>query len=183
MAISLPAAPQSFYLPSLNTLKDSLEATHGSTKGQVALITVSPDNIDSCWSQVGAAGNTVATANRGIYVVANKDIGIISEPIAGPEETGGELGYKLHFSPVIDIPVYIDGTGASTAVIVGIALLVGVDNFAAGTDAHVKYIFKVNDLTINDGALVKLPDTEVTIYFSEEDDQPIAQTGLTLEVA
>ena len=105
----------------------------------------------------------------------------IQGPIAGPEEPGGELGYKLHFSPVVDIPVYLDGTGVSTATIVGIALLIGVDNFAAGTDQHVAYIFKVNDLVVNDGALVKLPDTEITIYFSEEDDQPII-SGLNLEV-
>ena len=169
MSIKLPAAPASFYAPSLSDLKLKLEQQNGASKGRLVLISAPPANIDSAWAEVGVGGNSILSANRGAYVVGHKDIAGISGILQGPEEEGGEVGYKLVFDEVLDIPVYIDGTGSSTAVIVGIALVEGVDTFAAGTDGHVKYIFKVDNVVVNDGALIKLPSTEITIYFSEED--------------
>ena len=167
MAIILPAAPKNFYDPSLITLKDDLDRVNGFTKGQIALITALPADIEAAWAELGVGGDTLNGLNRGTAVIGHAPISVITGPVTGPEEAPGETGYKLQFDEVVDVPVYIDGSGLSTAVVIGMALVVGVDAYAAGTDNHLKYIMKVNNVTLTDDSLVTIPGVEIIINYSE----------------
>lgn len=167
MSLILPSAPANFYAPSLNELKDKLEAVNGSTKGQLTLITGIPTNIENCWSEVGAGGDTLDGSNRGSLVVANVDIPVITGPILGPEESLGENGYKLVFDAIDALPVYIDGTGSSSVTIIGGALVEGADLYAAGTAGMVRYLLKTSEITVTDGGLITLPSFEIVINYSE----------------
>ena len=169
MAIELPAAPKNFYDPSLNELKTKLNATNGSSKGRITLLTAAPASIESAWSEVGAAWNTKDGGNRGSLVVGHSDVSTIVGPITGPVESGGELGYKLQFSEIKDIPVYINGSGNATAIVVGIALIEGVDTFSLGLNSNVRYIIKVDPIVVTDNKKITLPEFEIIINYSEID--------------
>lgn len=165
--MALPSAPANFYAPSLNELKTVMEAINGSTKGQIVLLSDAPTDIEDAWAEVGVAGDTANAANRGTLVVGHKDIEAITGPVLGPEEEAGENGYKLQFAGVDQVPVYIDGSGTTTIIIKGIALVEGVDLFANGTTDHLKYIFKTSSLLLTDGTLTNIPAAEVTINYAE----------------
>jgi len=167
MALILPSAPANFYDPSLTTLKNAIDAVNGTTKGQIALITAVPADIEAAWLELGVAGNTTGSVNRGSLVVGHKPCSGIVGPVLGPEEAPGENGYKLQFDANELTPIYVDGSGTSTVVVIGAALIEGVDTYAAGTDNHVKYIFKVNPLTVTDGSYISLPAVELIINYSE----------------
>jgi len=173
MAITLPAAPENFYSPSLNELKTKLLTKNGSSIGRVALLTSAPSSMGgTLWSELGAAWDSNQNGygeNRGSYVVGHADIGSIAGPVLGPVESGGEAGYKLQFGEVKDIPVFINGSGTATATVVGIALLEGVDTYAIGSYANVRYIIKVADLVVTDSKKITLPAFEVIINYSEID--------------
>lgn len=167
MALTLPSAPLNFYTPSLLALKTAMETINGSTKGQIVLLTDVPANIEDAWAEIGVAGDTVDNTNRGTLVMGHADIGLITGPVLGPEESIGENGYKLQFEAVEDVPVYIDGSGTSFDSVIGLALVEGVDLFANGTAGHVRYIFKINPLILTDGILTDLPATELIINYGE----------------
>jgi len=167
MTLILPAAPKNFYDPSLTTLKDVLEAVNGFTVGQVTLITALPENIEAAWAEVGVGGDTANGLNRGSAVIGHGPIAGIIGPILGPEESIGENGYKLQFEEIPNVPIYIDGSGTTTAVVIGMALVVGTDAYAAGTDDYLKYILKVNNVTLTDDSLVTIPGVEIIINYSE----------------
>jgi len=169
MAIQLPAAPSNFYSPSLNELKNVLLAKNGSSNGRITLLTSAPQTIDNAWTEVGAAFNSANGANRGSLVVGYADIGSINGPVISHVESGGEAGYKLQFGEVKDIPVYINGSNTSTAVVKGIALLEGVDTYLVGTNANVRYIISVDDIVVTDGKKITLPEFEIIINYSEVD--------------
>jgi len=173
MAITLPAAPENFYSPSLNELKNVLLAKNGSSIGRIALLTSAPSSMGSTlWQEVGVAWNSNENntgANRGTFVIGHTDIGAITGPVVGPTEGGGETGYKIQFGEIKDIPVFINGSGISTATVVGIALVEGVDNFAMGAYTNVRYIIKVADLVVTDGKKITLPAFEITMNYSEID--------------
>lgn len=167
MALTLPSAPANFYEPSLTALKAAMEAINGSTKGQIVLLSDVPADIEDAWAEVGVAGDTVNASNRGTLVIGHKNVGVITGPVLGPEEDVGENGYKLEFAAVPEVPVYFDGSGTSTIIVKGIALVEGIDLFANGTIDHLKYILKTNDLVLTDGTLTNVPAAEVIINYAE----------------
>jgi len=167
MALILPAAPKNFYNPSFLDFKTKLLAVNGLTQGKLTLLIDPPTTIETAWAEVGAAGDTVSNTNRGTLVIGSADIVGISDPIVGPEEITGETGYKVQIAVVPSIPIYIDGTGSTTATVKGVAAIEGVDTFAAGTDGLVRYLFNVNDILVTDGGLISTPVIEVTINYSE----------------
>jgi len=170
----LPTAPANFYVPSLSEIKDVMEAQNGGTYGQVSLITAPPADIEAAWSEVGS-GNHMTEGNEvGTLVVGVAAIASISNVLAGPEETPGEIGYKIQFDAVPEIHIKIDGTGTTTAVIIGAALIVGRDTFESGTNDDVRYITKIQDLTVTDGGIITLPNWELIINYAQE---PISGTG------
>jgi len=168
MALILPSAPANFYEPSLTVFKESVLRVNGSTKGQMALITAVPANIENAWAAVGVAGDTVQATNRGSFVIGNTDVVDITGPLIGPEESPGETGYKLTFDATPEMTIYIDGTGTTTATVIGAAILEGVDTYAGGTTDHLKYIFKTDPIVVTDGGLISLPEMELIINYSEE---------------
>jgi len=52
-------------------------------------------------------------------------------------------------------------------VVIGMALVVGVDAYAGGSDNHLRYILKVNNVTLTDDSLVTIPGVEIIINYSE----------------
>lgn len=169
MALTLPSAPMNFYTPSLNELKNVLAAVNGSTKGQYVLLSAAPADIEAAWAEVGAGGNSSNGNNQGTLVIGNKDIEGITGPVQGPEESVGEYGYKLQFDAVDQVPIYIDGSGTTTENVNAIALVEGVDIYANGGNALVRYLLKVDNLLVTDGALINVPALEVIINYSEAD--------------
>jgi len=182
MSIILPTAPANFYTPTLNALKNDLSATNGITKGQVTLLSAAPENANTAWAEVGA-GNA-ANPERGTLVVGQADIELIVGPVASNEETSEEFGYKLEFSKIPDITVNISPTPNTD--IVGFALIIGRDTFAEGSNDDVRYLAKIEDITItineksilrrvigirsinvDDGALIELPQWNLIINYAE----------------
>ena len=168
MAITLPTAPANFYTPSLSQLKTVLETVNGSTKGQAVLLNGLPTNINDCWSEVGVAGDTSGNTNRGSLVMGHHDIGIITGPVLGPEESVGENGYKLQFAEILNMPIYIDGSGTSFDTAIGLAFVEGVDLFANGTANHLRYIFNITPLILTDGNFTDIPALELIINYAED---------------
>lgn len=162
MSLTLPSAPANFYSPSLDALKTAL------TSGRAALITAAPTDIEAAWAEVGVAADTTLATNRGTFVVGHADIETITGPVLGPEESVGENGYKLQFAAISEVPVYIDGTGTTTAVVVGIALVAGVSTFAGGANSNVRYIPNVTNLTVTDGGIISIPAFEIILNYSED---------------
>jgi len=175
----LPTAPKSFYDPSLNEIRNKLLAQNGSTIGQIALITAPPVAIETAWAEVGSGNNSDPSNDVGTLVIGVANITTISEPVEGPEEVVGEYGYKLQFGAIPEVQIKIDDTGTTTAVIVGAALIVGRDTFDLGSDADVRYIAKIKDLTVTDGSIISLPDWELIINYAKV---PEATTNITLVV-
>lgn len=168
MAIILPTAPKNFYDPSLTTLKNVLDALNGNTKGQLVLINDVPNDIENCWGEVGVAGNTIENTNKGSMVIGHADLLTITGPVAGDTEASDEPRYKLQFNEIPEITVYLDGSGVSTSIIKGIALVAGVDTFSFGVNDNVKYLLKVNDVSVTDGSILRIPGFEIIIGYSEE---------------
>lgn len=169
MTLKLPAAPASFHAPSLSTLKENLEVANGASVGRIALITEVPLDIEKAWNDVGVSYDTDKGYNRGQRVVGHTSIGTISDILVGPvEPNSGETGYKLQFGEVLNVPIYIDGTGTSTTTIIGAALLKGVDTFAYGQNSDVVYIIAKTPLLVTDGTSINLDGFEIIIGYSEE---------------
>jgi len=166
MSIQLPAAPASFYMPSLMAVKEALEKQNGTSKGRIVLIEAAPHDIDNAWSQVGVAANTDLIYNRGTHVLGYANLNGISCPMAGPEEDGGEKGFKLQFEPILDIPIYIDGSGSKVKVLAGAALVVGVDNYDLGQPSDVIYFPGVVSQGVTDGSTFSVPGFEIIINYS-----------------
>ena len=182
MSVILPTAPANFYLPTLNKIKDDLSATNGITKGQLTLLSEAPVDANLAWAEVGA-GNK-ANPERGTLVVGQADINLIVGPVPSFEETTKEFGYKLEFSKVSDILVNISPSPSTD--IVGFALIIGRDTFAEGSNDDVRYLAKIDDVTIttngnsilrrvigirsinvDDGALIDLPQWNLIINYAE----------------
>jgi len=156
MALVAPSAPKNFYVPSLEGLKNALEAQAGSTKGQLTLLSAMPTNIDDCWAEVGAGG---VSGGPGTLVLGYKELTTISEVVAGTEEGAGEPGYKLDFGGVDQV----EALASETAV--AMALIVGVDTFSNGTAEDVRYIVDISDLMLNSGTLYNIPAWSVEIAY------------------
>ena len=169
MSIQLPAAPANFYTPSLQTLKDALEARNGMLSGQIVILKGIPDNIEIAWNDVGVGNNTVRNTNRGNLVIGHAPITSISAILKGDIESGGEPGYKLQFEATPKVPIYIDGSGISSASMLGLALVIGHDLFASGSDDSLKYLLKSENIFVKDGGLINLPQFEINIEYGTED--------------
>jgi len=186
MSIILPTAPTNFYLPSLNTLKDDLDSVNGQTVGQVTLLTAAPNNADIAWSEVGA-GNADLDTNRGSLVVAQKPIVFIAGPSPAYLETTEEFGYKLEFAKIPEIEIKLPA-GVDSALLVGLALIIGNDTFAGGVNDDVRYLGKiedivvtntnkprislksfpgVRDISVDDGDIIELPEWSIIINYAQ----------------
>ena len=169
MALLLPSAPKNFYAPSLDKLKEELELSDLGNVGQIVIITAPPVNIETAWEELKVAGNTSGSSNRGSLVVGHKNAGVITalQPMGTPEAGYDDVGYYLHLAEVNDIPIYIDGSGSTTALAIGIALIKGEDLVAEGTNDHVKYIFAITPVTVTDGGLTHMPEVTINLNYSE----------------
>ena len=168
MALILPSAPKSFYDPSLLEFKSVLETVNGNSAGQVSLITALPADIETAWATVGAGNHTIdSPVNFGTDVVGSGPMGTISDILVGTSESPEEVGYKLQIGAIPEIQVYIDGTSTTQAVVIGLCLLVGRDNFSQGGNADLRYILPVNNLTVIDGQLLSTGGFEIGINYSE----------------
>lgn len=165
--MNLPTAPKNFYTPSLAGLKADLEQSNGLTKGQISVITAAPANIEAAWAEVGSGNHNDPSNEVGTLVVGVADLTLITGPVQGPEEVPGEYGYKLQFESIPEVEIKIDGSGTTTAIIIGAALLIGRNLLADGSDLDVRYIAKIQDLTVTDGSLISLPDWELIINYGE----------------
>ena len=171
MAIILPTAPKNFYTPSLQGLKDSLEATNGVSTGRATLLTGLPTNIDTAWAEVGC-GNPLQedftnSSNRGTLVIGTGLLGSISEVIAGASESAEETGYKLTFDAIPECDIYIDGSNITTASVVGLALIAGRDTFSSGGNDDVKFILPINNITVTDSQLASFKTFDISIGYAE----------------
>lgn len=156
MAQVAPVAPLSFYADGLQGLKDALEAVNGTTAGQLTLISALPADIDAgSWALVGAGADAVVGTN----VLGYMPLQAISAILAGDEEAPGESGYKLTFDAVPGVPTTTTGTS------IAIALIVGRDTFAGGTDVDVRYIVDMTDAVVVLGSSYDLPTFDVEIQY------------------
>lgn len=155
MALVAPVAPKNFYEDGLTGLKTALEQVNGSSSGRVALISALPADIEAAWAEVGVGGD----ASVGTVVLGYADLQAISAVIAGDAEGAGENGYKLTFDAIPGVG--IDTTSTSIA----LALLVGRDTFAGGSDADVRYIVDMTDLAVTSGVDINLPTFDVEIQY------------------
>ena len=57
MALTLPTAPKNFYEPTLQGLKDALEAVNGSSAGTITLLKTIPTTSDTAWAEAGAGNH------------------------------------------------------------------------------------------------------------------------------
>jgi len=165
----LPIAPLNFYTPSLLEIQSVLKAANDGITGQVSLITAAPLDIENAWAEVGSGdlndpGNQVGSNVVGVGLITDI-IGPVGGPVIVNTSTGG---YKLQFTAVPDIDIKIDGSGTTTAIVVGAAMLVGRALFGDGVEADVRYITKLDDLIVTDGSKVLLPDWELIINYAEE---------------
>jgi len=186
VSIILPTAPANFYTPSLNTLKDILLATNGSTKGQITLLTATPDNANTAWAEVGA-GNPNIDSTRGTLVAGQAEIELIIGPSPAYLETGDEFGYKLEMAKISNVVIDIQGFDSS-ALIVGFAMIVGRDTFAQGTNDDVRYLAKLEDalitevnsgntieshavgvlsIPVDDDDIIEIPEWELIINYAQ----------------
>jgi len=156
MALTAPVGAKSFYEDGLLGLKAALEQVNGASSGRLAVIYALPANIDSgSWAVVGVGGDgTVGTA-----VLGYADLQAISTVTEGEEEEVGENGWKLTFDPVDDVS--IDTTGTAIA----IALVVGRDTFAGGSDLDVRYIVDLTNLAVTLGTSINIPTWDIEITF------------------
>lgn len=171
MALTLPTAPKNFYEPSLQGLKDALEAVNGSSSGTITLLKTIPTTADTAWAEAGAGNHEIETpANFGTEVIGSGPMGDISAILAGPEESVGESGYKLTIGVTPEILVYIDGTGVTTATGIAACLIVGRDTFAEGSDLDIRYMLPIDNLLVRDGQIVSFKEFEILINYSETDE-------------
>lgn len=162
----LPAAPKNFYTPSLQEIKNVLESVNGTTKGQLTLITGVPELIEESWNDVGSGSTLEGGTTTGRYVVGVSPLSSIGDIVAGTVEDGDEYGYKIVIDSVEDIQIYIDGSGTTTANVIGMALIVGRDVFNGGTDSDVRYIGKLPSTLVTDGGQLTLKPWEIQVNYA-----------------
>jgi len=157
MALIAPVGAKSFYEDGLLGLKAALEQVNGSSSGRLTVIHALPANIDSgSWAVVGAGGDGIT----GTAVLGYADLQAISTVVAGEEEEAGENGWKLTFDPVDDVPINI----ANTAI--AIALVVGRDTFAGGSDLDVRYIVDLTNLPVAELTSINVPTWDIEVQFA-----------------
>ena len=156
MALTAPVGAKTFYEDGLLGLKAALEQVNGASSGRLVVIHSLPANIDSgSWATVGAGGDGIT----GTAVLGYADLQAISTVLAGGEELAGENGWKLTFDPVDNVPIDISSTA------IAIALVVGRDTFAGGSDLDVRYIIDLTDLSVTASTSINIPEFSVEIQY------------------
>lgn len=164
--MDLPTAPKNFYTPSLTTLKTVLEQSNGLTTGQMTLITGHPPDIEDAWSYVGSGNASDVNNVTGSLVVGVAPLAGLSDPLVGSEEVINEYGYKVTVNAVEGIKIFIDGSGISTALIVGVALIAGRNLFSDGTNDDVRYLNGIKPLTVTDGGVMDVDEFNILIDYA-----------------
>ena len=159
MALTAPVGAKTFYEDGLLGLKAALEQVNGASSGRLTVINALPASIDSgSWAVVGVGGDGIT----GTAVLGYADLQAISTVLAGEEEDIGENGWKLTFDPVDDVPISTTGTA------IAIALVVGRDTFAGGSDLDVRYVVNLTNLAVTDGTSINVPTWNVEIQFATD---------------
>ena len=156
MALTAPVGAKTFYEDGLLGLKAALEQVNGASSGRLTVINALPASIDSgSWAVVGVGRDDIT----GTAVLGYADLQAISTVLAGEEEDIGENGWKLTFDPVDDVPISTTGTA------IAIALVVGRDTFAGGSDLDVRYVVDLTNLATTDGTSINIPTWDIEITF------------------
>ena len=159
MALTAPVGAKTFYEDGLLGLKAALEQVNGASSGRLTVINALPASIDSgSWAVVGAGGD----GSVGTAVLGYADLQAISTVLAGEEEGVGENGWKLTFDPVDNVSI------DTTSTAIAIALVVGRDTFAGGSDLDVRYVVNLTNLAVTDGTSINVPTWNVEIQFATD---------------